>query len=115
MSVDSPIGEMKKGILRRGALSRHWTALLSLDSLDLAASLRQVLADGQSTFSYGLGRIAQRGPAGAQYFLGDALASLRPGSDADSNAHAHTYTIPNPNADAGTRHIGDRRGCSRGA
>ena len=46
-------------------------------TLDLVAGLTQVLADGQATFSYGLGRIAQHGPAGAQYFLGDALASVR--------------------------------------
>ena len=36
-----------------------------------------MLADGQATFSYGLGRIAQHGPASAHYFLGDALASVR--------------------------------------
>ena len=46
-------------------------------TLDIQAGLTQVLADGQTTFSYGLGRIAQHGPAGPQYFLGDALASVR--------------------------------------
>ena len=46
-------------------------------TLDLVAGLTQVLADSENTFSYGLGRIAQHGAAGAQYFLGDALASVR--------------------------------------
>jgi len=46
-------------------------------TLGVVRGLTQVLADGQQTFSYGLGRIAQHGPAGAQYYLGDALVSVR--------------------------------------
>ena len=46
-------------------------------TLDLVGGLTQVLADGRATFSYGLGRIGQDGPGGRQYFLGDALASVR--------------------------------------
>ena len=46
-------------------------------TLDLAAGLTQVLADETSTYLYGAGRIAQEGPAGREYFLGDALGSVR--------------------------------------
>ena len=47
-------------------------------TLDLTASLTQVLADGTTTYLYGAGRIAQNSTAnGKQYFLGDALGSVR--------------------------------------
>jgi RHS repeat-associated protein len=46
-------------------------------TLDIAAGLTQVLADGENTYLYGTGRIAQQGAAGRQYFLGDALGSVR--------------------------------------
>ena len=45
-------------------------------TLDLAAGLTQVLADGTETYLYGNGRIAQY-DSEAQYFLGDALGSVR--------------------------------------
>ncbi len=47
-------------------------------TLDLASGLTQVLAGGTYTYLYGLGRIAQSSSlATPQYFLGDALGSVR--------------------------------------
>ncbi len=46
-------------------------------TLDLNAGLPQVLSDGTDTYLYGAGRIAQQSAAGKQYFLGDALGSVR--------------------------------------
>ena len=45
-------------------------------TLDLAAGLTQVLADGANTYLYGNGRIAQTGST-SEYFLGDTLGSVR--------------------------------------
>ena len=45
-------------------------------TLDLDTGLTQVLADGTNTHLYGTGRIAQYDPE-VQYFLGDALGSVR--------------------------------------
>jgi len=45
-------------------------------TLDLVAGLTQVLEDGMETYLYGNGRIAQY-DSEAQYFLGDALGSVR--------------------------------------
>jgi RHS repeat-associated protein len=52
-------------------------------TLDLAAGLTQVLADGTDTYLYGNRRIAQYSDSGAQYFLGDALGSVRQLVDAN--------------------------------
>ncbi len=52
-------------------------------TLDLNAGLTQALADGTSTYLYGAGRIAQQSAAGKQYFLGDALGSVRQLADSD--------------------------------
>ncbi len=52
-------------------------------TLDLASGLTQVLADGEQTYLYGNGRIAQYRAGGADYFLGDALGSVRQLVDAD--------------------------------
>jgi hypothetical protein len=52
-------------------------------TLDLAAGLTQVLSDGTDTYLYGNGRIAQYDASGAQYFLNDALGSVRQLVDAD--------------------------------
>jgi YD repeat-containing protein len=46
-------------------------------TLDLAGGLTQVLADGARTYLYGAGRIAQFTGENAEYFLGDALGSVR--------------------------------------
>jgi len=49
-------------------------------TLDLAAGLTQVLADGTNSYLYGQGRIAQQSGVSEslpQYFLGDALGSVR--------------------------------------
>ncbi len=46
-------------------------------TLDLNAGLSQVLSDGTDTYLYGVGRIAQESTSGEQYFLADALGSVR--------------------------------------
>jgi RHS repeat-associated protein len=46
-------------------------------TLDLNNSLTQVLSDGTNRYLYGMGRIAQQTPNGLQYFLPDALGSVR--------------------------------------
>ncbi|MCL4561765.1 MAG: hypothetical protein M1281_14300, partial [Chloroflexi bacterium] len=51
-------------------------------ALDLAAGLPQVLGDGTNTYLYGLGRIAQQNASGNEYFLTDALGSVRQRVDA---------------------------------
>jgi len=45
--------------------------------LDMNAGLTQVLNDGTSTYLYGVGRISQENDDGVNYFLGDALGSVR--------------------------------------
>ena len=45
-------------------------------TLDLAAGLTQVLSDGTNTYLYGNGRISQHATQ-TEYFLGDALGSVR--------------------------------------
>ncbi len=52
-------------------------------AIDLAGGLTQVLADSQHTYLYGNGRIAQYRAGGTDYFLGDALGSVRQLVDAD--------------------------------
>ena len=59
-----------------GITTTHYT-------LDLAARLTQVLDDGAFTYLYGNGRIAQYDANGGQYFLGDALGSVRQVVDAN--------------------------------
>ncbi len=49
-------------------------------TLDLATGLTQVLDDGTNTYLYGNGRIAQVN-TGTEYFLGDALGSVRQMTD----------------------------------
>ena len=44
---------------------------------DLNAGLTQVLSDGTNTYTYGLERISQVGSTETEYFLGDALGSVR--------------------------------------
>jgi RHS repeat-associated protein len=46
-------------------------------TMDLNAGLTQALSDGTNTYIYGNGRIAQAAGAGTEYFLGDALGSVR--------------------------------------
>ncbi len=46
-------------------------------TLDLAAGLTQVLADGEIAYLYGVGRIGEEQTGGWQYHLYDALGSLR--------------------------------------
>ena len=46
-------------------------------TVDLNAGLSQVLSDGTNTYLYGVERIAQESTNGVQYFLTDALGSVR--------------------------------------
>jgi RHS repeat-associated protein len=50
-------------------------------TLDIAAGLTQVLGDGTNTYYYGVGRIAQVDGEEVEYFLGDALRSVRQMAD----------------------------------
>jgi RHS repeat-associated protein len=50
--------------------------------MDLNSGLSQVLDDGTSAYLYGAGRIAQVSATDTQYFLGDALGSVRQLTDA---------------------------------
>ena len=59
-----------------GITTTHYT-------LDLVASLTQVLDDGEFTYLYSNGRIAQYDATSPQYFLGDALGSVRQVVDAN--------------------------------
>jgi len=45
--------------------------------LDLASGLTQVLSDETNAYLYGVGRIGEQQPDGWQYYLGDALGSVR--------------------------------------
>ncbi len=54
-------------------------------AIDLAGGLTQVLADGQRTYLYGNGRVAQYGAGSVDYFLGDALGSVRQLVDGSGN------------------------------
>jgi RHS repeat-associated protein len=45
--------------------------------MDLNAGLSEVLNDGTNTYTYGLERISQVGTEDTEYFLGDALGSVR--------------------------------------
>jgi RHS repeat-associated protein len=54
-------------------------------TLDLNAGLTQVLSDGSYTYLYGNGRIAQVDAAEAEYFLADALGSVRQLVDANGS------------------------------
>jgi len=61
--------------------------------LDLNAGLTQVLSDGTDTYTYGLGRISQVGTEDTEYFLGDALGSVRQMTDeAGGVIYAASYT-----------------------
>jgi hypothetical protein len=69
-------------------------------TLDLNAGLTQVLRDGTTTYTYGLGRISQTvtpgtGTPATDYFLGDVLGSVRQlTSQSGQVIYAATY---NPN------------------
>jgi len=58
-------------------------------TMDLNTGLTQALSDGTNTYIYGLGRIAQAAGTDTEYFLGDALGSVRRLTNASG---AITYT-----------------------
>jgi hypothetical protein len=51
--------------------------------MDLNVGLTQVLQDGTNTYLYGVDRVAQYGENGPEYYLGDALGSVRQMVDAN--------------------------------
>ena len=61
-------------------------------TLDLNAGLTQVLEDGTYAYTYGVGRIAQQQGTAPEYFLGDALGSVRQMTDqTGAITYARTY------------------------
>ncbi len=46
-------------------------------ALDINTGLTQVLADGPNVYLYGVNRVAQQSPTSTDYFLSDALGSVR--------------------------------------
>ena len=58
------------------------SATVTTYTLDLNAGLTQVLADGTNTYLYGHGRIAEYAGTTPDYFMGDALGSVRQLSNA---------------------------------
>ena len=58
-------------------LSQTVNGMTTNYTLDLNAGLTQVLDDGTSAYVYGVGRIAQVQGTTTEYFLGDALGSVR--------------------------------------
>jgi RHS repeat-associated protein len=60
--------------------------------LDLNTGLTQVLDNGTTSYTYGLGRISQQSGSTAEYFLGDALGSVRQlTNQAGAITYARTY------------------------
>ncbi len=58
-------------------LTSTTSGILKTYTLDLNAGLTQVLADGAQTYLYGNGRLEQESAASIEYFIGDALGSVR--------------------------------------
>jgi RHS repeat-associated protein len=58
-------------------LSQNVNGVNTNYTLDLNAGLTQVLSDGTTSYTYGLGRISQSSNSTAEYFLSDALGSVR--------------------------------------
>ncbi len=50
--------------------------------VDLASGLSQVLSDGTNVYTYGNGRLSQVSATDTEFFLGDALGSVRQLADA---------------------------------
>jgi RHS repeat-associated protein len=60
--------------------------------MDFNTGLTQVLTDGTNTYTYGLGRLSQQSGSTAEYFLGDALGSVRQLTDQYGElAYAQSY------------------------
>jgi RHS repeat-associated protein len=58
-------------------LSETVNGVTTIFVLDLNTGLTQVLSDGINTYLYGLGRVSQVSTTDCDYFLGDALGSVR--------------------------------------
>ena len=60
----------------------------TLYTLHLAAGLTQVLADADRTYLYGVGRVGAFKPAGAAYYVQDAVGSVRQITDASAGVQS---------------------------
>ena len=58
-------------------LSQTANSVTTEYALDLVSGLTQVLGDETNAYLYGVGRIGEEQPDGWQYYLGDALGSVR--------------------------------------
>ncbi len=87
MSVNGTITYSYNGIGDR--LSQTVNGVPTNYILDLNAGLTQVLSDGTNTYTYGLVRISQQRGGTPDYFLSDALGSVRQMTD---QTGAITYT-----------------------
>ena len=63
-------------------------------SLDIAAGLAQVLDDGEHLYLYGVGRMAQYSDTETEYFVADALGSVRMLLDEDGEAVLERFYQP---------------------
>jgi RHS repeat-associated protein len=63
-------------------LQQNVNGVVTTYTMDLASSLTDVLDDGTTTYTYGIDRISQTTGADTEYFLGDALGSVRQLADA---------------------------------
>jgi hypothetical protein len=68
-------------------LQQTVNSVTSQYTLDLNTGLTQVLEDGTNTYLYGVSRIAQYDASSPQYFLGDALGSVRPAGGRQRERH----------------------------
>ena len=62
-------------------------------TLDFNSGLAQVLSDGTNAYTYGLGRISQTSTTN-EYFLSDALGSVRQLINNADKAHLQNRMIP---------------------
>jgi YD repeat-containing protein len=70
--------------------------------LDMAAGLTQVLSDETNTYLYGLERIGEQQPGGWQFYLGDALGSVRQLTDEVGEISLAKSYLPSGEAISGT-------------
>lgn len=75
-------------------LSQTANSVTTQYALDMAAGLTQVLDDETNAYLYGVGRIGEEQPDGWQYYLGDALGSVRQLSDEAGEISLAKFYLP---------------------
>jgi len=73
----SPTGTMSVTSYQYNGLGDRLSQNGANYALDYNTGLTQVLSDGTTTYTYSLGRISQQQGTTPEYFLGDALGSVR--------------------------------------